>query len=120
MLPAVMGDDGRIPDRALVVRGGNVTRDQLREGCSEHEGVYGFSVQCEAGKTVAELASAGGLPHRSVGVSTVGHLRGLGHDVVRTRGRGLHATVVVPRDWAEADAAALAALFRPQPNPARR
>lgn len=87
-----------IPDEALVVRGGLVTGDQLRQGCGEHEGVFGFSVQCETAMSVKDLVRAGTIPNRTVGVSTVGELKAVGYDVIRTSGRGKHATVVVPRD----------------------
>ena len=106
----------RLPDEALVVRGG---RRPLHEGCDEHpEGVYGFSVQCAAGVSLDDLASA--LPHGTIAVTTVGEIRSLGYDVVVTRGAGHHATVVVPRDFFPADAEGLARTFREGRNPRPR
>ena len=45
--------------------------------------------------TVEQLVRAGEIPHGDVGVTTVGEIRELGGDVVRTTGRGYHVTVVV-------------------------
>lgn len=49
----------------------------------------------------------------------VREVRKLGYDVVRTSGKGHHATVVVPEAWAEEDAKQLSEQFKMQPNPAR-
>ncbi|HEX2572065.1 MAG TPA: hypothetical protein VH877_21150 [Polyangia bacterium] len=49
----------------------------------------------------------------------VRQVRKLGYDVIRTPGKGRHATVVVPETWAEEDARRLAEHFEPLPNPAR-
>jgi hypothetical protein len=78
--------------------------------------VFGFSVQTHAGLTVAQLAAA--CVNKSVGYSTVGEIRMMGYDVVRTSGDGHHGTVVVPFNW-NADAAyRLALIFRHAINPA--
>ena len=113
----------QLPNDAMVVRGGVVTSEQLQNGCSEHAeapGIYGFSVQSAPAKTVDELARAGLFPNKQIGVTNVGAVRAAGYNVVPTPGRGFHATVVVPPDWTVNDAAALAKLFKPQPNPAPR
>jgi hypothetical protein len=60
-----MPDDDRIPDDALVVRGGNVTAEQLRLGCAQHTAhpeIFKFSVQSDQGASVADLARAGEVP----------------------------------------------------------
>jgi len=109
--------------RAIVVRGGSVTGDQLADGCGFHldrAGVYGFSVQVEPGRTELDLARAGSFPNKKISVTTVAQVRGLGFDVVRTPGRGFHATVIVPAAWTPADAARLAGAFLVQLNPAPR
>jgi hypothetical protein len=84
----------RIPDEALVVRGGRNQPDDLRRGTRTHpSGVTGASVECAEGLSVEELAAA--VPHGQVGVTTVGAIRAVGGDVVRTSGRSpYHATVV--------------------------
>jgi hypothetical protein len=84
----------RIPDEALVIRGGRNQPDDLRRGTRTHlSGVTGVSVECAEGLSVEELAAA--IPHGQVGVTTVGAIRAAGGDVVRTSGRSPnHATVV--------------------------
>lgn len=84
----------RIPDEALVVRGGRNQPDDLRRGMRTHpSGVTGASVECAEGMPVEELAV--NIPHNQVGVTTVGAIRAAGGDVVRTSGRSPnHATLV--------------------------
>lgn len=84
----------RIPDEAVVVRGGRNLPTDLRRGTSTHpSGVTGASVECAAGISLVELAAA--IPHGQVGVTTVGAIRSAGGDVVRTSGRSPnHATLV--------------------------
>jgi len=83
----------KIPDDALVVRGGRNRPADLRRGTGTHpSGVTGVSVESEAGLSVAELAAA--IPHGEVGVTTVGDVRKAGGDVIRTSGRSpYHATL---------------------------
>jgi hypothetical protein len=79
-----------LPDDALVIRGGTNTPKQVRDGIDRHRqsGVVGVSVQSAEGVRADELAI--GLPHGRVGVTTVGHVRALGGDVIRTSGRSPH------------------------------
>jgi hypothetical protein len=83
----------RIPDEALVVRGGQNRPEDLERGTGTHpSGVTGVSVESAVGVTVAELAAA--IPHRQIGVTSVGDVRQLGGDVIRTAGRSpYHATL---------------------------
>jgi hypothetical protein len=83
----------RIPDDALMVRGGRNRPEDLRRGMGTHpQGVTGVSVECADGMSVVELAAA--IPHGHVGVTTVGLVRAAGGDVVRTKGRSSdHATL---------------------------
>lgn len=75
-----------IPDDAWVVRGGmNRPFDIERATATHPSGVTGFSVECAAGLTVAQLS--GHIPHGKVGVTVVGAVRGLGGDVIRASGR---------------------------------
>ena len=105
----------RIPDEALVVRGGRNTPDDLRRGIRLHpSGVTGASVECAAGVSAGELAAA--LPHGQIGVTTVGTIRAAGGDVVRTTGRSSHHATVVglsPED-------ASRVLTPVVPNPAKQ
>lgn len=82
-----------IPAEAVVVRGGRNRPADIVRGTGTHpSGVTGVSVECAVGVSVAELAIA--IPHGQIGVTTVGAIRQLGGDVVRTTGRSLyHATI---------------------------
>ena len=75
------------------MRGGrNLSADIVRGTGTHPSGVTGVSVECAAGVSVAELAAA--IPHGQIGVTTVGAVRQIGGDVVRTTGRSpSHATV---------------------------
>lgn len=76
----------QIPDEALVVRGGRNRPVDLARGTGTHpSGVTGVSVECAVGLSVAELAAT--IPHRQIGVTSVGAVRRAGGDVVRTSGR---------------------------------
>ena len=108
-----MGD--RLPDDAIVVRGGRNMPEDLQRGIKQHpSGPLGASVECGEGKTVEELASA--LPHGQIGVTTVSAIRAAGGDVVPTPGRTpYHATLtgLTPED--------ISRLLRPSlPNPAKK
>jgi hypothetical protein len=105
----------RIPDEALVVRGGRNQPDDLRRGIRTHpSGVTGASVECAEGLTIEELARA--IPHGHVGVATVGAIRAAGGDVVRTSGRSPnHATLT---GLSPEQASAL--LTPTRPNPAQK
>jgi hypothetical protein len=83
----------KIPKVALVVRGGRNAREDIQRATGTHpSGITGISVECAAGLSVAELAVA--IPHRQVGVTTVGEVRSWDGDVIRTSGRSPnHATL---------------------------
>src|SRR5438105_5762107 len=84
----------KIPDEAIVMRGGRNLPEDLRRGTGTHPtGVIGVSVEAAAGMAVEELATA--IPHGQIGLTTVGAIRSAGGDVVRTSGRSPnHATLV--------------------------
>ena len=83
----------RLPDDALVVRGGKNQPDDLARRTDRHpSGIIGQSVESAPGRTVEELATA--IPHGQVGVTTVGKIRTAGGDVIPTSGRSPnHATM---------------------------
>jgi hypothetical protein len=84
----------RIPDEALVVRGGRNQPADLLRGIGTHpSGVTGVSVECAEETTVEELASA--IPHGQVGVTTAGAIRAAGGEVVRTSGRSPHHATLI-------------------------
>lgn len=84
----------RIPDEALVIRGGRNLPDDIRRGTGTHpSGVTGISVECGLGVSVEDLAAV--VPHEQLGCTTVGKIRQAGGDVIRTSGRSPnHATLV--------------------------
>jgi len=104
----------RIPDDALVVRGGLNQPGDLRRGIGTHPaGVTGVSVECGVGRTVEQLAEA--IPHGQVGVTNVAAVRTAGGDVVRTPGRSPHHATLTGLAPEEASR-----LLTPTvPNPAR-
>lgn len=83
----------KIPDEAVVVRGGkNLPADIVRGTGTHPSGVTGVSIECALGVSIAELAAS--IPHGLVGVTTVGEVRKAGGDVIRTTGRSpYHATL---------------------------
>ena len=115
-----------LPDDALVVRGGRNLPENFANGSGvtvDAGGkVQGVSVNAAPGLSVKELTAPNsqsgypGIPHRQVGVTTVGKIRGLGGDVVpapRKRNPN-HATMsgLTPEE--------ASSLFRPTvKNPSR-
>jgi hypothetical protein len=84
----------RIPDGALVVRGGRNQPEDLRRGIRTHSsGVSGASVECAEGMSVEELSAV--IPHGQVGVTSLGAIRAAGGDVVRTSGRSPHHATLI-------------------------
>lgn len=112
-------------EEILVVCGGLATPDRLIDAVDVHLGVpglTGFSVQSEAGKTIAELAAAGKLRNKSISVTTINSLvvaarrSGFEIKVVKSPGQGYHATVVTPLPLPEPLAEALSSVFEQMPN----
>ena len=83
----------KIPDQALVVRGGRNRPEDIERAIGTHpSGITGISVESAVGLSVAELAA--GIPHGQIGVTTVDEVRQAGGDVIRTSGRSpYHATL---------------------------
>jgi hypothetical protein len=83
----------RIPDEALVVRGGKNRSEDILRGIGTHpSGLTGISVESGVELSVEELALM--IPHGQVGVTTVAAVRQAGGDVIRTSGRSPnHATL---------------------------
>jgi RHS repeat-associated protein len=85
-----------LPDSALVARGGSLANHTPAKinaaiGPSRTPGVIGFSAQCNGGGCLSELGQF--LRNRELGVTTVGEIRQIGGQVVRTPGIGYHVTV---------------------------
>ena len=83
----------RIPDNALVIRGGRNQVSDIQRGTGTHpDGVTGVSVESAEGVSVTELAQT--IPHSQIGITTVAEVRKAGGDVIRTAGRSPnHATL---------------------------
>lgn len=104
-----------LSDESLVVRGGRNRPEDIERGIAVHpSGVAGVSVESTSSLSVEELAA--GVLHGQIGITTVGHVRAAGGDVVRTAGRSLnHATLtgLTPNQASE--------LLTPTiPNPAQK
>lgn len=81
--------ESRLPDEARVVRGGQNRPEDIARAIGTHpSGVTGVSVECAFGVSTEALAKM--IPHAQIGVTTVGKVRELGGDVVRTTGRSSH------------------------------
>ena len=79
----------KLPDDALVVRGGQNRPEDLQRRLGTHpSGVTGWSVESAAGAPLEQLASA--IPHGRIGVTTVGAVRQAGGDVIPTTGQSIH------------------------------
>lgn len=104
----------RIPDQAVVIRGGRNLPDDLRRGTRTHpRGVTGASVECVENLSLEELAAA--VPHGQIGATTVSAIRAAGGDVVRTSGRSPHHATLIGLSPYEASR-----LLTPTiPNPAK-
>ena len=75
------------------MRGGQNRPADIIRGTGTHpSGVTGVSVECAVGLSVAEIATA--IPHGQIGLTTVGAVRHVGGDVVRTTGRSPHHATV--------------------------
>ena len=116
-----------LPDATFVVRGGQNLPANFAQGSGvivdEGGHIAGVSINAAPGVSVQELTAPNphtgypGLPHKQVGVTTVGAIRAAGGDVVPspTRTNPYHATLsgLTPEQASQ--------LFRPTiPNPNRR
>lgn len=84
----------KIPDEALVIRGGRNLPEDIRRGTGTHpSGITGISVECAVGVPLFELAKF--IPHGKIGCTTVAKIRQQGGDVIKTSGRSPnHATLI--------------------------
>jgi hypothetical protein len=91
------GPGRQLPDSAYVIRGGTCTPDSFARGsgvqADDDDKLSGVSVNSAANRTIGQLTQ--GVPHRQVGVTTVGDIRRAGGQVVPdpTRGNPHHALV---------------------------
>jgi hypothetical protein len=82
-----------LSDNAIVLRGGRNRPEDIRRGIGTHpSGITGISVECGEGISIQALSVS--IPHGQIGVTTVGAVRAVGGDVIRTSGRSpYHATL---------------------------
>lgn len=120
------GERSSLPDEALVVRGGQNLPENFVDGSGvsldETGRLQGVSVNSGPDSTLEELTGPNpatgypGIPHRRVGVTTVGAIRVEGGEVVPspTRANAHHARIFGLRPEQASE------LFRPTvPNPSR-
>ena len=83
----------RLPDDAIVVRGGRNRPEDIARGWGIHpSGVAGVSVEAASSTSLSELCTT--IPHTQIGVTTIEAIRAAGGDVIRTSGRSpYHATL---------------------------
>ncbi len=88
-----MAESKILSDSAIVVRGGGNRPEDIRRGIGTHpSGITGISVECGEDCSVQDLSAS--IPHGRIGVTTVGAVRAVGGDVIRTSGRSpYHATL---------------------------
>lgn len=107
-----------------VVKGGIVTPVRLIQSTTPTPipGLTGFSVQCEPGVSVLDLAKQLPAPYGKISVTTVEQLEALGYKVViGTPGKGAyHSTVQVPYPLPQSEAEKISTVFIVQPNPAKK
>jgi hypothetical protein len=83
----------KIPDEALVVRGGRNRPEDIERAIGTHpSGVTGVSVESAIELSIEHLAVK--IPHGQIGITSVREVRAKGGDVIRTSGRSpYHATL---------------------------
>lgn len=92
----------RIPDEAIVLRGGKMLDHQSAIISAEdaeadpHERIYGLSVQCFVVPTLDEAVRDTRLPHKHVRSTTASRIRAAGMEVIPTFDAP-HATLRVPK-----------------------
>jgi hypothetical protein len=88
-----MAEPKALSNSAIVLRGGRNRPEDIRRGIGTHpSGITGISVECEEGISIQKLSAL--IPHGQIGVTTVGAVRAVGGDVIRTSGRSrYHATL---------------------------
>lgn len=117
-------DEERLPDDAIVLRGGLNETQHMREQAQEKFedcGIYSLSVAADGSLSFEELAVVADFPNRRVRRTTVGLLRAIGCDVTPPSGRKRHANLILPQPPTDDVWKALEEAFAPaEPNPARR
>jgi hypothetical protein len=130
---SVAGSEERLPDAALVVRGGEMTLRNLRDSAEAEYGDSGeyalsfwASSELDVGGIVRAARAQGKLtgdrniPHGRVQVGTAARVRAAGFNLVPTPPPG-HCSLVFPNPPTDADLEAVMGAFNdPEQNPEGR
>lgn len=116
----------RLPDEAIVIRGGINDSRHMQEQAEEEFAVgpthlYSLSVAADATWTLDRIARTARFENRQIRKSTVGRLRAIGCDVSWPTGRRRHANLILPQPptdtvWIDLEQA----FDPPELNPHRR
>lgn len=122
----------RLPDWAIVVRGGIATEELLRAKFDDNfrkRGVHDISVSASAAFYAEEIAREArhlhdpALPHKKMQTATVGRIRAIGADVVLTQPPPGHHSIRFAERPSDSQIARLVATLLPgkgRPNPVAR
>lgn len=116
-------EGARLPDEAIVTRGGLSTADTLCKTALAHFDVhneFGISVRCKPPMTADQLALVDPpLPQKQLRETTVGALREAGFDVVPDEPPPTHALIMLQPVPTDDDYLRITAIFgQPRQNPA--
>jgi hypothetical protein len=112
----------RLPDGAVVVRGGESSPRTLHKNALDHydkRGEFAISVASLPDMSADDLSVVAEIPHPKIRETTVGAIRELGYDVVRDEPPEGHALITLPRLPADGDYVTISDLLGPtRVNPA--
>jgi hypothetical protein len=112
----------RLPDEAVVVRGGESSARTLHKSALDHHdkrGDFAISVASLPDMSADDLAVVAQIPHPKIRETTVGVIRHAGYNVVRDEPPEGHALITLPRLPADTDFVTIADLLGPtRVNPA--
>lgn len=105
----------RVPDDAIVLRGGVLDIRDIREQAEDEFrrcGTYSISTVCAPGRTLEETARIGRRPNRLIRKTTAGRLRERGFKVAPPQLEISHSNLIMAEqrtvteeDWSRLDAA---------------
>jgi len=118
-------EEARLPDEAVVMRGGLSTAETLHKNSLAHYdefAVFAISVRSIGGLTADDLARMDPpLAHPRFRETTVGELRVAGYDVIPDEPPPAHALIMLPQLPADDDYIKISALLSdPRENPVSR
>jgi hypothetical protein len=114
--PETSDEPPRLPESAVVMRGGLSTPDTLRKTALAHhdeKGAFAISVASLPTEDGDRLAFLAGFRHARIRETTVGRLREDGYDVVPDPPPEWHALITLPRLPADEDWTRVSEAFGP-------